>query len=101
MRPIQRASIGISPLRDAARSRMSGTAEVAGDFKDTLHSYISDVDGLQDTAESALNDVATGRADNLHRVVVATSEAELSFRLMMKVRNKLVEAYNQVMRMKE
>ena len=50
MRPIQRASIGISPLRDAARSRMSGTAEVAGDFKDTLHSYISDVDGLQDTA---------------------------------------------------
>ena len=65
-----------------------------------LDDYLSQVDTLQDKADAALRDVATGKADNLHRLVVATSEAELSFRLMMKTRNKLVEAYKEIMRMK-
>ena len=37
--------------------------------------------------------------DNLHQVVAALSEADLSFRLMMQVRNKLVEAYKEIIRM--
>jgi flagellar hook-basal body complex protein FliE len=41
----------------------------------------------------------TGQTSNLHEVIVAMSEADLSFRLMMQVRNKLLEAYKEIMRM--
>ncbi len=68
-------------------------------FKDTLTDYLGEVNALQDRADMAVRDLAVGRAENVHDVIVAISEADLSFRLMMQMRNKLVEAYREIMRL--
>ncbi|MHC4787681.1 MAG: flagellar hook-basal body complex protein FliE [Planctomycetota bacterium] len=68
-------------------------------FKEMLQRYLNDVSSLQLEADKAVRDLSTGATDNLHQVIVAMSEADLSFRLMMQVRNKLLEAYKEIMRM--
>ena len=68
-------------------------------FKQMLEGYMDQVNQLQQEAGKTVVDLATGKMDNLHQVVAALSEADLSFRLMMQVRNKLVEAYKEIMRM--
>ena len=68
-------------------------------FKKVFDRYLSEVNSLQEQADVAVRDLATGKTDNLHDVVVAVNEADLSFRLMMQMRNRLVEAYREIMRM--
>ena len=68
-------------------------------FKELLTRHLDEVNQLQFEADRALRDLVTGQTDNLHGVIVAMTEADLSFRLMMQVRNKLLEAYNEIMRM--
>jgi flagellar hook-basal body complex protein FliE len=100
MRPTRISGHRIEPLRDTGQQEVQKAGGDGADFKEMLEDYMSEVDSLQDRADKALQEVATGRVDNLHRLVVATSEAELSFRLMMQTRNKLVDAYKEIMRMK-
>lgn len=68
-------------------------------FSDMVEDYVSEVNSLQDEADQALNDIATGKTDNVHRFAIKVSEADLSFRLMVEIRNKLVDAYNEIMKM--
>lgn len=68
-------------------------------FRETLERYIQDVNSLQVEADKAVRNLVTGKTDNFHEVIVAMSEADLSFRLMMQMRNKLVDAYKEIMRM--
>ena len=71
----------------------------ATQFKNVLGRYINEVNDLQHTADKAVRDLAAGKIDNLHQVIMAVNEADLSFRLMMQIRNRLVEAYKEIMRM--
>jgi len=91
------AAQAASARRAAALAGPSG-AEKTG-FKDMLARYLDQVGDLQNEADKAVRDLAAGRTDNLHQVIVAVNEADLSFRLMMQVRNKLVEAYKEIIRM--
>jgi len=89
-----------SPLRglgqaDPKRAAGKGTDE----FKEMLQNYIGEVNSLQKQADVAVRELATGQAENLHQLIVAVNEADLSFRLMMEMRNKLVDAYREIMRM--
>ena len=68
-------------------------------FKDTLQDYLQDVNDLQREADKAVVGLATGKVDNLHEVLVAMGEADVSYRLMMEIRNKLLEAYREITRM--
>jgi len=68
-------------------------------FGDTLAKAVSDVDGLQKDAQQSVQDFAAGKVDNVHDVMIAMEKAELSFKFMMTARNKLVDAYREVMRM--
>ncbi len=70
-----------------------------GGFADALQDYLHDVNDMQAQAEQAVTGLATGKVDNLHQVVVAMSEADLSFRLMMEIRNKLLGAYQEINKM--
>ena len=89
-------SIGSQPgALPQAGARTTGKA----DFGQTLSRYLDEVNQLQQEADRALTGLARGNLDSLHHVVVAMSEADLSFRLMMQIRNKLVEAYKEIMRM--
>jgi flagellar hook-basal body complex protein FliE len=71
----------------------------AAQFKNVLGRYINEVNDLQNTADKAVRDLAAGKMDNLHQVIMAVNEADLSFRLMMEIRNRLVDAYREIMRM--
>ncbi len=69
-----------------------------GRFVDILKNSISEVNDLQKAAEVATGELLKG-SGSIHNTVIAVEEADLSFRLMMKVRGKIVNAYQEVMRM--
>ena len=100
MRPQSIQSGGIPRALEHISPGVNDASEAGGDFQATLESYLSEVDSLQDKADEALQEVAAGNTDNLHQLVIAVNEAELSFRLMTEARNKLIGAYKEIMRMR-
>jgi flagellar hook-basal body complex protein FliE len=69
-----------------------------GSFAETLGGALQKVDGLQMDADAQAEKVALG-GGNLHEMSLALEKADVSMRLAMKVRTKLVEAYQEIMRM--
>lgn len=67
-------------------------------FQDVLTDFVSQVDNSQKDYDAAITAVANGETDNLHQVMIAQSQAQLSLKLAVEVRNKLVEAYKEAMR---
>ena len=68
-------------------------------FADVIGNLVRDVDQLQKRAETTTEKLVTGELQDVHQVVVAMEEAQTSFRLLMEVRNKMVEAYREIMKM--
>jgi flagellar hook-basal body complex protein FliE len=68
-------------------------------FGEVLKDSLAQVNSLQHEADAAIQSLATGGTATLHDTMLAVQKAELSFRLMMQVRNKIVEAYQEVLRM--
>ena len=68
-------------------------------FGDVLKDSLSQVNQLQHEADKSIKDLATGGPTTLHDTMIALQKADLSFKLMMQVRNKIVEAYQEVVRM--
>ncbi len=77
----------------------SGKTGEAGSFKDTLKGLVGDVDKMQKTAEEASQRLLTGQVEDVHQVMIAMEEAQTSFQLMMEIRNKIMDAYKEVIRM--
>ncbi len=67
-------------------------------FKKTLLGYIDQVNELQNRADKSIEKLISGEAKDIHQVMVAAEEATISFQLMMELRNKILEAYHEVMR---
>ena len=74
-------------------------APASASFGDVLKDSLSQVNQLQNQADAAIKDLATGGPTTLHDTMIALEKADLSFKLMMQVRNKIVEAYQEVVRM--
>ncbi len=74
-------------------------ARAAGGFGQTLARLVGDVDRLQDHSGEVTRRLVAGEHTDAHEVMVATEEAGLAFSLMVEVRNKLLEAYQELMRM--
>jgi flagellar hook-basal body complex protein FliE len=77
----------------------AGGADGPAPFGQVLKDALSQVNSLQHEADAAIQSLATGGTATLHDTMLAVQKAELSFRLMMQVRNKIVEAYQEVLRM--
>ena len=90
--------VRLSPDLEKAVGATSATP-ASQDFGDLLTKKIEQVDELQKTADQAAVDFASGKSRNLHETVLAMEMAETSLRMMVTVRNKAVEAYQEVMRM--
>jgi flagellar hook-basal body complex protein FliE len=69
------------------------------EFGGVLSSAIDKVDSLQKTAESNLVEFIAGERDDVHEVVIAMNEAQLAFQFMTEVRNRMLEGYQELMRM--
>lgn len=76
----------------------AGGASSSG-FMDTLQHAISKANDIQMEASQATEALMTGQTQNVHQTMVALQEADVSFQLMMQIRNKLVSAYEDIQRM--
>ncbi|HSW40582.1 MAG TPA: flagellar hook-basal body complex protein FliE [Acidobacteriota bacterium] len=71
----------------------------AGGFGEILKDAISTVNELQKESSHEIQKLMTGESRDLHSTVIAMQKADLSFQMMMQVRNKIVQAYQEIMRM--
>lgn len=70
-----------------------------GDFASWMAKEIGATSDRILASDQLLQRLATGQVDNLHQVMIGLEEAKLSFQLLVQVRNKLLEAYQDIMRM--
>jgi flagellar hook-basal body complex protein FliE len=92
----------ISPIVSETASAISSPAranQVPGDFSAWLSAQIENVNQQIVAADGAVQKLAVGEATNLHQVMTELEKAKLSFEMVVTVRNKLLEAYQDVMRM--
>ena len=68
-------------------------------FMGSLKEAISHINDAQSGASQAVDALVTGQTTNIHQTMVALQQADVSFQLMMQVRNKLVSAYEEIQRM--
>jgi len=91
---------GITPINPAMGTvAQGGPARAAGPgFGELLKGAIEAVNHMQHESGKLEDAVAKGESMNIHQAIIAGEKAGLSFRLMMQVRNKLLDAYREVMR---
>ena len=71
----------------------------AGQFQSALNDAISKVESFQQNAKQSVDRFLNGEGEEVHKVALAAQEADLSFQMFLQVRNKVVAAYQEVMRM--
>jgi flagellar hook-basal body complex protein FliE len=89
----------VGPAPNPASIRAAGEAKQAGGFQSAFENAIAQVDGLRQVAGQGVERFLAGETQELHSTVLATQKAELAFELFLQVRNKVVQAYQEVMRM--
>lgn len=90
---------GLSAAFTAAPASMAPAGGAAADFGAWLENHIGEANDKMVHADRLVQKLALGEADNLHQVMMALDEAKFSFNLLMQVRNRLLDAYQDVMRM--
>ena len=65
-------------------------------FADTLKNSIDEVSRLQQDASKAVEDVATGKTDNVDHVMTAVEKSDLAFKTLLAIRAKLMDAYDEI-----
>ncbi|MFN3454265.1 MAG: flagellar hook-basal body complex protein FliE [Pseudobdellovibrio sp.] len=79
--------------------KIEGTQETGQSFAATLKDAIGEVNELQKTADVKAQELATGRTDDIAGVMLAAEKADIALRTMVQVRNKIIDAYQEIMRM--
>ncbi len=87
---------GASLLRPADTSAVS-TAK--NGFGDIMKSTIEQVNQAQNRGDQAIEQLNTGSAESLHEVMIAVEEADISLKMLVQMRNKALQSYEEIMRM--
>jgi flagellar hook-basal body complex protein FliE len=90
--------VGYSP-KAIDFTRKQPASQTLNQFGDMLSNSLQDVSRLQSRADDLATKVATGGDVDIHDAVLANEEASLAFQYTLQIRNKLIEAYQEVMRM--
>ena len=77
------------------QSGTTGPGEGPG-FRDVLMQNLNEVNQLQQDASKAIEDLQTGKREDLEGVILATQKADTAFRMLQSLRNKVVDAYDEV-----
>lgn len=98
-------SFPISPINPAAGAngtaaiQTPGAAKPAGDFRDLVTGAIQKVEQAGQTATQAVEGFLAGEGQELHTAMLAVQRADLAFDLGLQVRNKVISAYQEIMRL--
>jgi flagellar hook-basal body complex protein FliE len=84
------------PTMPSVPSAPSGSQNDQGSFGDSLRSAIHSVDQLNQSSDSQVSELLQGDRQDIHNVMIAVEKADVSFQLMMQVRNKILNAYQEV-----
>ena len=89
------------PIQPIELNQTASTAGAAGggSFQSFFHTAIAQVESTNATADDAVQGFLTGQNQELHSVILATQKADLQFDMFMQVRNKVVSAYQEIMKM--
>jgi flagellar hook-basal body complex protein FliE len=68
-------------------------------FKDTLSDAVNKVNEVSTEADVQMQKLATGETKNIPEVMIATEKAAVAFKLLTQVRNKIIDAYQEIMKM--
>jgi flagellar hook-basal body complex protein FliE len=93
--PIKPPMTALADVEPLARSEGAS----GGPFAKVVDQLLGDASNQQAQADQAVRDLIMGRTDNLHSVMLAVAKADLSFRMILEVRNRLTEAFQEIMRM--
>ncbi len=93
--------ISLKRLEQVIDSKAKQTSKKAPSksFGEVLSKSMEEVNQLQEKADKAIEELATGETKDIAQAMIAVEKANISFKLMTQVRNKIVEAYEEVMRM--
>jgi len=95
MQPIQ----GIQLPSQVNAPKVSEVSGAEHNFANMLTGLVSEVEIQQKSADNAVQQLHAGGAKNLHEAMIAMEQADISIRYMVQVRNKALEAYQEMMRM--
>ncbi len=87
------------PLLLKASQPEQGKKNGASKFEQVLQGYMEEVNKLQLNTEQLDRQLATGTLENIHEATIAAEKAALALELTIQIRNKVVEAYQEIMRM--
>jgi flagellar hook-basal body complex protein FliE len=89
-------------IDEMAKQGLAGAAggvKGGGNFADVLRNSIEQVNTFQNQADTAVKELVAGKNKNIHETMLAIERADTSLKLMMQVRNKVLDAYREIMRM--
>lgn len=89
----------ISPVTLPEAVRPAGQMKGGGSFQDVFASAVQNVEAAGQSASASVERFLAGEGEELHTTILATQRAELSLELFMQARNKVVSAYQEIMRM--
>ena len=69
-------------------------------FGDMFSSFLTDVNSMQVKADQSIQKMVTGEIKDVHQVMLAVGEAKVAFNLLLEIRNKTMEAYQEIMKMR-
>ncbi|MBC7324544.1 MAG: flagellar hook-basal body complex protein FliE [Moorella sp. (in: Bacteria)] len=90
-----------APLQESQEPRVNpgGTEAVAASFRELLAAKLGEINTLQQQADALAQEYLAGQVEDVHQVMLALEQANLSLQLAMQVRNKVIEAYQEISRM--
>ncbi|MDX2481778.1 MAG: flagellar hook-basal body complex protein FliE [Desulfuromusa sp.] len=86
-------------LKGLSQPQTAPVQKMGNKFGEMLKTSMAEVNQAQISADRAAEQIAAGETKNLHGAMIKLEEADISLRLMVQVRNKAVEAYQEIMRM--
>ncbi len=94
----------VGPIPGGSLDGVAGVTGAAGaegtsSFRDTVKSMLADVNNKIATSDQAQRDLASGKTNDLQKVVTSVEEANLAMNFTMAMRTKLLEAYQEIARM--
>jgi flagellar hook-basal body complex protein FliE len=90
---------GLGPIRYTPLGRPASGATAAPSFRESLQKALHEVNALQLHAGEQVQRLVAGEDVDLHEVMISTEEAGIAFELMMEIRNRLLEGYQEILRM--
>ena len=91
--------IGQKLATDLATKGLIPSEKITKPFSESLKESLNEVNELKKIAKTSITDLATGKDQVLHQTMIAVEKADVSFKLMMQVRNKILSAYEEISRM--